>query len=163
MTQLDPAAVAAALQELRDSQRLLQSEVAAEQVRRQAAEAQIAALEAASSAAPSPTAPASTAVAQRPLVDTRLLGKPEKFHGEDGKWKDWRFVTKAYLVAALPGVADGLERAEAMTVSVLNAKMGEEGRQVSNQLYFALVLLTSSRALDKVSEAGSVDIILGSF
>ena len=26
------------------------------------------------------------------FVDTKLLGKPDKFDGKDTSWKDWRFV-----------------------------------------------------------------------
>ena len=55
-----------------------------------------------------PQASASEAYRDRPslraTVDTRLLGKPEKFMGEDSKWKDWEFVTRAYLVAAIEGI-----------------------------------------------------------
>ena len=45
------------------------------------------------------------------MVDTRLLGKPERWNGEDKSWKDWRFVTRAHLMAALPSIHDLLERA----------------------------------------------------
>ena len=31
------------------------------------------------------------------LVDTRQLGKPDKFDGRDEGWKEWKFVTKSYL------------------------------------------------------------------
>ena len=45
------------------------------------------------------------------MADTRLLGKFERRNGEDTSWKDWRFITCAYRVAAHPPLHD-LLRAE---------------------------------------------------
>ena len=38
------------------------------------------------------------------MVDPWQLGKPERWNGDDKSWKDWRFVARAYLMAALPAV-----------------------------------------------------------
>ena len=46
------------------------------------------------------------------MVDARHLGKQERWNGEDKSWKDWSFVTRAYLMAALPSKHDLLERAK---------------------------------------------------
>ena len=41
-------------------------------------------------------AQAPAAEAQRGLVDTRQLGKPDKFSGEPAAFEDWSFVLEAY-------------------------------------------------------------------
>ena len=47
--------------------------------------------------------------ADRPVlgvgIDTRLLGKPQEFHGEAEKWKDWAAVFRGYAGAAVPRLA----------------------------------------------------------
>lgn len=88
-------------------------------------------------------------------VDTRVLGKPEKFDGEETKWKEWRFATRAYLAAAVEGVEPGLTIDENSTQSVLNANMSQDEARMSCQLHFALVLLCTGRALDKAQGAGA--------
>ena len=35
------------------------------------------------------------------LVDTRLLGKPDHFVGEEGKWSDWKITFDAYVVSVV--------------------------------------------------------------
>ena len=88
------------------------------------------------------------------MVDTRLLGKPEKWNGTDAAWKDWRFVVRAYLQAAMPTIGDLLDRAEGDTTQVECEHLSVEEKASSQQLYYVLVLLTSDRALDKVQAAG---------
>ena len=46
------------------------------------------------------------------LVDTRQLGKPDKFDGRDECWKEWKFVTKSYLCAVNQGARALLDKAE---------------------------------------------------
>ena len=47
-------------------------------------------------AAAAATAAGQSASSQRMnMVDTRLLGKPERWNGEDKSWKDSRFITRA--------------------------------------------------------------------
>ena len=48
----------------------------------------------------------------RSNIDTRLLGKPDRFDGSDASWKDWEFVTRSYLMAAIGGIGPGLQAAE---------------------------------------------------
>ena len=65
------------------------------------------------------------------MVDTRLLGKPEKWDGTDRAWKDWRFVTRAYLMAAMPATSVALDRAEELTQPVDLAALDEESKAAS--------------------------------
>ena len=90
-----------------------------------------------------PTQPVNT------MIDTRLLGKPEKFDGTDVHWRDWKFVTKSYLQAAMPGIGTLLTKAEATTDDISNEFLSTAMLQMSTQLYYVLVLLTKFRALDK--------------
>ena len=93
---------------------------------------------------------------QRTNIDTRLLGKPDRFDGSDSSWKDWEFVTRSYLMAAIGGIGQGLQTAESEpNMQVQNVHLNPEQRGASTQLYFALVMLTTGRALDKVQGAGA--------
>ena len=67
------------------------------------------------------------------MVDTRLLGKPERWNGEDKSWKNSWFVTRAHLMAAPLSLHDLLERAEngGASDSVLCAKLTQDGQTQS--------------------------------
>ena len=82
-------------------------------------------------------------------IDARLLGQPDKFDGQDSCWTDWKFITKAYVQAALPDIRALLVKAEERNV-VLNAPE----QALSVQHFCMLALLTKNRALDKVQAAG---------
>ena len=56
-------------------------------------------------------------------IDTRLLGKPDKFDGQDSCWRDWKFITKAKLQAALPDIRALLLMAEETTDDVRNVAL----------------------------------------
>ena len=89
------------------------------------------------------------------MVDMRLLGKPDKWDGTDSRWKDWRFVTRAYLIAAIPAATEILNKSEDLTDKVAVVDWTEEeNKSACKQIYYILVLLTSGRALDKVQGAG---------
>ena len=65
----------------------------------------------------------------RPLIDTRILGKPDTFNGEESKWKDWSVVTKTYAGVVCPALAHLMAAAEASPGAVPNATLpGEDGR-----------------------------------
>ena len=107
-----------------------------------------------------PQASASEAYRDRPslraTIDTRLLGKPEKFMGEDSKWKYWEFVTRAYLVAAIEGIEAAMTTTETqISQLVQNVHLNPEERAASSQIYFALIMLCGGRALDRVPGAGN--------
>ena len=42
-------------------------------------------------------------------IDTRILGRPEKFSGKDEDWKDWKFDLMNYLGAINSTYHDVLE------------------------------------------------------
>ena len=37
-----------------------------------------------------------------PVIDSKLVGKPDFFHGDKEKWKEWAFVTRMWLCANRP-------------------------------------------------------------
>ena len=59
----------------------------------------------------SPTGREPTSPQRQSLIDTRVLGKPDTFKGEQSKWTDWCFVLKSYLCAI-----DGRYQAELQQV-----------------------------------------------
>ena len=87
-------------------------------------------------------------------IDTRLLGKPDKFDGQDSCWRDWKFITKAYIEAALPDIRTLVIKAEETTDDVRNVVLSAAEQALSVQVYYMLALLTKNRALDKVQAAG---------
>ncbi|CAE7692305.1 GIP [Symbiodinium sp. CCMP2456] len=85
----------------------------------------------------------STAEAHRGLVDTRQLGKPEKFSGEPAAFEDWSFVLEAYMCfQAL------FERIRCSDVPVLQASLSPGEAELSTQLFYTLVMLLQGGALD---------------
>ena len=87
-------------------------------------------------------------------IDTRLLRKPDKFDGQDSCWRDWKFITKAYIQAALPDIRVLLVKAEETSDDVRNVVLNAPERALSVQLYYMLALLRKNRALDNVQAAG---------
>ena len=87
-------------------------------------------------------------------IDTRLLGKPDKFDGQDSCWRDWKFITKAYTQVALPKICALLVKAEETSDDVRNVVLLAPEQAPSVQLYYMLALLTKNQALDKVQAAG---------
>ncbi len=80
------------------------------------------------------------------FVDTKLLGKPDKFDGKDTSWKDWRFVVRAYFLAAMPGIDLLLDLAEGTDQEIENILLDQRDAIISRQLYYVLVMLTKDRA-----------------
>ena len=68
--------------------------------------------QAAASGAAIGNAAGQAAVQTTSMVDTRFLGTPERWNGGDAGWKEWRFITRAYLQAAMPIIGDLLDKAE---------------------------------------------------
>ena len=103
-------------------------------------------------AASSPVGASSSSMAG--CIDTRLLGKPDKFDGQDSCWRDWKFITKAYIQAALPDIRTLVIKAEETTDDVRNVVLSAAEQALRVQVQYMLALLTKNRALDKVQAAG---------
>ncbi len=75
-------------------------------------------------------------------VDTRLLGKPGEFSGEQSAWRDWSAVFKGYEGAAVPRLQTAMRMAGESTEPAVNAALADESdRQASAQLYWMLLML----------------------
>ena len=87
-------------------------------------------------------------------VDSRLLGRPPTFSGDEAGWEDWAFTMRAYLCTLQPhsgvGVWDAelwLTTAETSAVFVDNARMLQDGREFSQHLYYILAMLLKGGTL----------------
>ena len=105
----------------------------------------------ASSASTSPQRPPDPRAS---LVDTRLLGKPENFSGDPQKYPGWSFKLKAYLGAIDVRYQALMAHVEQSSGPLLNVGLSPEEAQLSTQLYYVLVMLSSGAALDKCHNAG---------
>ena len=88
------------------------------------------------------------------LVDTRSLGKPEVFKGDDGSFADWAFIFKSYVGCIAQEYIPMLERCEQSRVPVVNRSLGPNEQRLSGQLYYILVMLLRGRALDIAHNCG---------
>ena len=53
-----------------------------------------------------------------PIVDSKLISRPEVFHGGKEKWKDWCFLTKAWMCALNPKYQEMFEKMDKMSSDV---------------------------------------------
>ncbi|CAK0847058.1 unnamed protein product [Prorocentrum cordatum] len=90
------------------------------------------------------------------LVDTRTLGKPDVFTGEEHKWNDWKVIFKAYCGVVNADLLAGMRLAEnADEASVQIGDFIEENmRQASQQLRYILLLLCRQHPLTTIANAG---------
>ena len=87
-------------------------------------------------------------------MDTRLLGRPEGFSSDPQKYPDWSFKLKAYLGAINVRYQAMIALVEQSTQPILNVGLSGDGAQLSTQLYYVLVMLSSGAALDKCHNSG---------
>ena len=73
------------------------------------------------------------------VVDTRIIGKPGNFSGEDADWKDWSTVMKAYSGACHARLGELMKTAEDISLPVecipANVTLGPDDEWWSAQLY----------------------------
>ena len=94
-------------------------------------------------------------------VDTRMLGRPDVFQGDESKWADWSTVLRAYGGICNSELLKAMPLAEAEAGDVSNAAVSKpEVVTASNQLYFMLVLITRNEPLNIVVNAGSGEGLL---
>ena len=100
---------------------------------------------------------------EKPLVDTRAIGKPGSFSGdldETGKgvgesWSLWSFTFRAYAGALSGEMRIYLEKVQANceTMTFENAKLQHDELEMSCQLFYILAMLLKGRALTIVQRA----------
>jgi hypothetical protein len=141
----DPAVLLEALNQLNARMSRQESQIQALTTENQSLTTQLAS--STSTSPPRPPGPPS-------LVDTRLLGKPENFTGDPQKYPDWSFKLKAYLGAIDVRYQALMANVEQSNGPLLNVGLPPEEQQLSTQLYYVLVMLSSGPALDKCHNAG---------
>ena len=58
------------------------------------------------------------------LVDTRVMGKPDFFHGDvPAKFKDWEVVTHAYAGAVSSAMQDDMDMAKQVDIRIQNVNL----------------------------------------
>eukprot|EP00971_Amphidinium_carterae_P240668 4777720-Amphidinium_carterae.2 len=87
-----------------------------------------------------------------PIVDMRMLGKPDSFSGQN--WRDWSIVTRSYAAACCPVLAPLMEAAAQTEDVVDNVGLSVDQRQASTQLYYILVMLCKEGPLTRIINAG---------
>ena len=81
------------------------------------------------------------------VVDTRVLGKLDKWNGSGEAWPNWRFVMKAYDWAVNRQLSQNVTSAEFSMNLVSNVQL----RAV--QLCFVLVMLCTGRDVDRIANS----------
>ena len=82
------------------------------------------------------------------MIDTKTLGRPERFSGKNEEWSSWAFIFKAW-VGCLPGDADALmDEAQNRDHEVKMEVLRPQQQSVSKGLYYSLTLLTRGKAFN---------------
>ena len=118
---------------------------------RQQLQAQVLQAAAAASARPIPQE------RNKPVVDTRLIGKPSSFTGREEDWTSWSLVLRAYAGAVSERLLYLMDEAEITPTMPANASLIGDGaehtptsdRELSMQLYYILTTLLTGKAADK--------------
>ncbi|CAK0792782.1 unnamed protein product, partial [Prorocentrum cordatum] len=90
------------------------------------------------------------------LVDTRTLGKPDVFAGEEHLRNDWKVIFKAYCGVVNADLLAGMRLAESVDEASVQIDdfIEENMRQASQQLYYILLLLCRHHPLTTIVNAG---------
>eukprot|EP00971_Amphidinium_carterae_P203274 4033975-Amphidinium_carterae.1 len=87
-----------------------------------------------------------------PVIDTKLLGKPEQFSGTN--WKDWSVVMRSYAAVSVPLLRSLMERAHYSEDDLRNIVRADEETAASNQLSYMLIMTCRDAPLTRVINAG---------
>ena len=89
-------------------------------------------------------------------VDTRLLGKPPNFDGAEAKWTDWSVVTRAYCAITHPQLGALMAQVENTAADIPLGGLDGANADACRQLYYILLMLCQSTALNIVVNAGEL-------
>eukprot|EP00971_Amphidinium_carterae_P012579 247496-Amphidinium_carterae.1 len=88
-------------------------------------------------------------------VDTRALGKPKVFEGNETKWHDFRVVFKAYCACLNQRLGVLMSGVETNTTgNFVNSGLDQRYASCSIQLYYILLLLCRQQPLTMIVNAG---------
>ena len=103
------------------------------------------------------TARVGAGTATSSFIDTRVLGKPESFEGNEAKWPDWSVVVRAYmsLVNTRLGTLLPAAELEANVEALNNERLAEPlDVQASIQAYYILLMLCKGTPLNILINSG---------
>jgi hypothetical protein len=89
-------------------------------------------------------------------IDTRSLGKPDHFDGDEKKWEDWKVVMLAYcsvLDNRLGRIMNELVEGSSRDLAAVGLDAADRAR--SAQLWYILVMLCRGSPLTLVTNAGA--------
>ena len=87
-------------------------------------------------------------------VDTRVIGRPDKFEGDPMEYADRSFRLRSYLGAVDQWYQLEPTTTEASSTPRLDANLGSEASCLSTQMYYTLEMTTTGSASDKCHSAG---------
>ena len=90
------------------------------------------------------------ATTAKSVVDTRILGKPKNYYGQQDGWPDWSFAMRAYLSCLSETMADLLNAAEKSSKTIELGPLPEAAKAEARQLYYILALQCNGSALQVV-------------
>ena len=89
-------------------------------------------------------------------LDTRTLGRPDSFNGDEKSWGDWSVVVRAYCGVVNPRMGDLLSVVERSggDDQVRNAALTGDLAAASQHLYFILLMLCKGEPLNILVNSG---------
>lgn len=103
--------------------------------------------------APQPAAVPAVPPSTASVLDTKLLGKPEKFSGQEEQWRDWSFVTRSYIGLMNPRLVQMLKISEQLENPIDEATLDPDQAEGSRQFFFVLVMLVKGKATTELQAA----------
>ena len=89
-------------------------------------------------------------------VDTRTLGKPHMFTGEEQKWQDWKTVVSAYCSVVDQQMGVVMEAiATGASTNLSNIGLIASETMMSSQLFYILVMIMRGQPLTMVTNVGT--------
>ncbi len=83
------------------------------------------------------------------MLDTRLIGKPNEFNGDDAKWSDFQYVMMSYCGLLYAQLPEWMDASRNSPVPVLHSADANE-RHHGTVLYHLLVMLCKGKALSTI-------------
>jgi len=81
------------------------------------------------------------------MIDTKQIGRPEKFSGRDEDWNEFSFGFTNYLACLHPKLPEVMDKIAKMdTVYKLDDSLADSDRRTINMLYFILSQLCKGRS-----------------
>jgi len=80
------------------------------------------------------------------FIDTRQIGKPFHFKGDDENWEEWSFKIKSYCGCLDKTMPEALSKAEVSAIAFDKNKYTPQQQEIATDLYYLLASVTASKA-----------------